>query len=404
MATRKTNPKCTTPLPLAFGRTGHPVRVSPTDVSQFVRLEQCERFLRFRLAEREGQQFMEAYDVTRQRITPLLTLSGREFESDVEKAIGRDSKSVHYAQKSAEAGSRPDNNDEVVAETRRLRRGRKVVLFQPRLEVEVDGWLIRGDADVLLLERRADGTLHALIVDIKSTTTVKVEHRLQVAFYHLMLQRLLADADIACASIRTGILFRGPADAAPDDEPVRPLRQAANEWFGLKEKLLEIIDDPEVYLQSVRDLVTGPDSVARRIARVAFEDLSFHLAYKCDGCLYNEYCMKWSAEQEDLSLLPYLTGVEKEALRRAAIRTIKNLAMLKEFSPAPPGGTSRDLLPAVGREAEVKKLAATWPVGPRLDELVHRARSFRRSVRKDGTAALSYIPGKGTSSLPATSP
>src|SRR6516165_3216881 len=31
-------------------------------------------------------------------------------------------------------------------------------------------------------------------------------------------------------------------------------------------------------------------------------------------------------------------------------------------------------------------------------------RSFRRSVRKDGTQALSYIPGKGNSSLPVATP
>jgi hypothetical protein len=46
----------------------------------FVRFEQCERFLRFRLAERAGQKFMEEYDVAPQRITPLLSLSGHEFE------------------------------------------------------------------------------------------------------------------------------------------------------------------------------------------------------------------------------------------------------------------------------------------------------------------------------------
>jgi hypothetical protein len=36
-----------------------PLRLTPTDVTQFVRLEQCERYLRFRLAERAGQDFME---------------------------------------------------------------------------------------------------------------------------------------------------------------------------------------------------------------------------------------------------------------------------------------------------------------------------------------------------------
>jgi hypothetical protein len=110
--------------------------------------------------------------------------------------------------------------------------------------------------------------------------------------------------------------------------------------------------------------------------------------------------MKWSADQEDLSLLPYMTSTEKEALRRVGVTTIKSLATLKDFAP----GSKADLTPAPGREAQVKQIAATWPVGPRLDELIHRAKSFRRSVRKDGTQALSYIPGKGNSSLPVATP
>src|SRR5262249_23912341 len=40
----------------------------------------------------------------------------------------------------------------------------------------------------------------------------------------------------------------------------------------------------------------------------------------------------------------------------------------------------------------------------RVDDLIHRAKSFRRSVRRDGTQALSYIPGKGNSSLPVSTP
>ena len=58
-----------------------PLRLTPTDVSQFVRLEQCERFLRFRLAERAGQKFMEDYDVAPQRITRRGPLSA-ELASD----------------------------------------------------------------------------------------------------------------------------------------------------------------------------------------------------------------------------------------------------------------------------------------------------------------------------------
>src|SRR5262249_59065065 len=95
-----------------------PLRLTPTDVSQFVGLEQCARFLRFRLAERAGQQFMEDYDVTPQRITPLLSRSGHQFEEGTEKALGKHFRTVHYAARASLDHNRPDNNKEVVNEAR----------------------------------------------------------------------------------------------------------------------------------------------------------------------------------------------------------------------------------------------------------------------------------------------
>src|SRR5207253_1486861 len=159
-----------------------PLRLTPTDVSQFVRLEQCERYLRFRLAERSGQKFMEEYGVIPQRITPLLSLSGSTFEQGVEADLGERFRTVQFAAKYSLDHNRPANNAEVVAEARKLTPGQSVLLFQPRLEAELHGWRLRGDVDLVRLERPAHGTLHALIGDMKSTTEVKVEHRLQVAF------------------------------------------------------------------------------------------------------------------------------------------------------------------------------------------------------------------------------
>ena len=344
---------------------------------------------------------MEDYDVTPQRITPLLSLSGHEFEEGVEKALGSRFRTVHYAAKASQDHNRPDNNQEVVSEARKLKPGKTVLLFQPRLSVELAGWLLRGDLDLVRLERQADGTLLVLIGDMKSTVEVKVEHRLQVAFYRLMLERLFEKDGIAHQSVQMGILFRPPSDPTPEEQiELQPLKDAAKQTFGLDDALLEFVADPQAYVQSAHDLVVGTDSTARRVAQAPFENVPFCLSFKCDGCLYNEFCMKWSAEQEDLSLLPYMTGTEKEALRRAGVTTIQRLASLKDFVP----DSKSDLTPAPGREIEVKQIAATWPVGPRLDELIHRARSFRRSVRKDGTQALSYIPGKGNSSLPVSTP
>ncbi len=381
------------------------MRLTPTDVSQFVRLEQCERYLRFRLAERAGQKFMEEYHVTPQRITPLLSLSGSTFEEGVEADLGKRFAGVQYAAKYSLDHNRPANNAEVVAEARKLAPGQSVLLFQVRLEAELHGWRLRGDVDLMRLERLADGPLHILIGDMKSTTEAKVEHRLQVAFYRLMLEHILTGGGIDHATIQTGILFRPPADPTPDEEEeTKPLREAALLVFGLDGSLLEVVANPDAYLQSAHDLVLGRDSIARKLAQAPFEAIPYSLSFKCDGCLYNEFCMKWSAEREDLSLLPYMTGTDKEALRRVGVTTVQALAALKDFAPSTDCKRSNELVAAPGREAQVKRIAATWPVGPRLDELVHRARSFRRSVRKDGTQALSYVPGKGNSSLPVSKP
>ncbi len=286
-----------------------PMRLTPTDVTQFVRLEQCERYLRFRLAERAGHDFMGEYDVTPQRITPLLSLSGHTFEQGVEADLAKRVATINYAAKYGGAHNRPENHAEVAAEARKLCPGQAVILLQPRMEAELGDWRLRGDLDLLRLERDADAALHVFIGDMKSTVEVKVEHRLQVAFYRIMLEKLLADAGIAHQPVQTGILFRPPADPTPEEEAeIKPLRDAARQVFGLADALLENTADPDAYLQSAHDLVLGTESTARRVAGTPFEDIPYCLSFKCDGCLYNEFCMKVviSVEKENVF------SVEKE--------------------------------------------------------------------------------------------
>ncbi len=381
------------------------LRLTPTDVTQFVRLEQCERYLRFRLAERAQQKFMEPYDVAPQRITPLLSLSGRSFEMRVEEEVARQARTVHYATLAGHSHSRAADNQEVVNGARSLAAGEDVILLQPRLETRLMGWGLRGDLDLVKLQRRDDGALRALIVDLKSTTRVKVEHRLQVAMYRLMLEQILSEGGVAHEPIELGILFRPPVDPAPaEQKQVESGWQAAGSVFGLQNALLEIVKEPGAYLRSAHDLVLGPDSIAHRVARTPFEELPFCLSSKCDSCLYNEFCLRWSARHDDLSLLPHMTSTNKAALRRGGITTIRDLATLKSFAPGPGSPHSRTLEPTPGREGQVKRLGTTWPVGSRLDELIHRARSFRRFVRKEELDVVQEIPGHGNSSLPACRP
>ena len=132
-----------------------PLRLTPTDVSQFVRLEQCERFLRFRLAERAGQDVHggvrrdpAADHAAAVPVGPRLRGGRREGRSASDSAPSTTPPST------ARSHNRPDNNDEVVERGPQARSpARRSLLFQPRLEAELDGWLLRGDVDLLRLER-----------------------------------------------------------------------------------------------------------------------------------------------------------------------------------------------------------------------------------------------------------
>ena len=378
--------------------------LTPTDISQFNRLQRCERFLRLRMHERaSGGGFLKDFDVAPQSIPPLLTRSGGDFERRIEAMIRGRYPLENFSQDPLqEQGKRVADNARVLARARGLDAGQTLVITQPRLDVTLGDWRIRGDLDLLRLERGADGGLWCLIADAKSSTGAKVEHRLQVAFYHAMLARLFGEAGLACTRMETAILYRGPATGA-DDAGDEGARQKALELFGVADAFAEVIADADAYLMEVRDLVSGADALAGRVAVQPFEDLFFSLDLKCDGCLYNEFCLKDSFLRDDLSLVPYLTPRDKRALLDAGIPTVEALAALKDFGPQRAGaGPAAPLVPADGLLPTVRRLAAT-SAGPRLDELVLRARRCGTNGPRR-LPTLPFIPSKGHSTLPYSDP
>src|SRR5690606_11482366 len=129
--------------------------------------------------------------------------SGAEFEESVEAATARHCPTRNLSREEA-AARRTPNNDELIAVARGLGAGEVMVLFQVRLNVSVGGWDMTGDADIIRLERTADGQLDVLVADMKSTTTEKIEHRLQVAFYRQMLRTLFAEAGVPVREVGIG--------------------------------------------------------------------------------------------------------------------------------------------------------------------------------------------------------
>ncbi|MFN8591630.1 MAG: AAA domain-containing protein [Thermomicrobiales bacterium] len=379
-------------------------------MSQFVRLDQCRRYLRLALhARAAGLGFLRDYDVAPQEIPPLLTRAGAEFERRVEIAAADAFPVRLLARERADSG-RENDNDTLATAARDVLPGETVILFQPRLHVAIDGWDMTGDADIVRLERREDGVLRLLVADMKATTAAKVEHRLQVAFYREMIEHLLCDAGISLAASAIGILYRGAPGVVPDrgrdDGDERDVqKEAARRLFGVEDAFFEQTPDPDAYRDTARALVLGESSVANEVISERFEDIPWHLTYKCDGCLYNEFCMKWAAERDDLSLLPHITDQDKSALLQVGIGATRQLAQLLvptlNSSSGEPGPHLLGPTPETSELAQ--RVARSWPVGPRVDELVHRARRYR-SYQGDTIQSLPYIPSKGYGSLPFSSP
>lgn len=345
-------------------------RLSVTSLSQYVRLENCERFLRFRLRSDEQRAMLDKWGLTIQPLTRLLKEAGTEFERNVAERI---------AARGEEVVDLEGEDVDVTLEW--LQKAHQpVILLQPSLEAPLGGYLLNGRADVVRLHRDRENRLSALVVDIKASRHERMEHRLQVATYARMIQSLTAAEDMSLGDIQGAVLHIQEDGSIPSLDADMP------------------VFDLDTYSTILVRLVTDPDSVVNRIAALPFEEVSYHLGYKCDGCLYNAICMYDSAERLDLSLVPYMSAVEKRVLRNAGIETVPELASLMTLPER--GSGSYDLEVAPGQEERVEALANRWPVGANLPLLVQRARKawqdFDRSV-----SAAPFIFDGGFGTLPA---
>jgi hypothetical protein len=374
----------------------------------FIQQGSCQRYLRLAMLRRSpGPDPIRQYGVTEAGLTPLLGSTGMSYERRVEDAITSRFSTLRLGQ--GDTRQRESDNAVLLREARRLASGLTRVLFQVRLRAVLGSWDLSGDADLIVLKRDTSGSLSILVADIKSSTRPHLQHRLQVAFYARMIEDILAGDDVRHEPLRHGILYRpsAPDRLALDPElagQVANDRLTAQAEFGTDVACLSLVDDTVALSDTVDDLVLGQESDAARIAEQPFPDVPFHLTPLCDGCRINEFCMKWAAEHDDLSLVPFLTGVEKAQLLAAGITTTRELADLKRLVPRPDGayGPSMRMVPQPEHEATVRALATRPPVGPRLDELIARAQKYRKG-QGDDFGPTGSIPGAGKGSLPAVS-
>lgn len=384
---------------------GGRLKIAPTDVATFVSMNQCQRALRLRLDEgnRTGGNPFKDYGVRKQQIAPIRSLQGRKFEESVEQQLG----AIPLSSPGKSTGDE-GSGSVLTSLAVTLEPGEQQLFAQVPISAVVGAWDLNGRADLVRLRRSPSGDLSALIVDIKASPLAKVEHRLQVAFYERMLREAFAAAGTPLEEVEVGVLYRGGlADADPVDPMQRARldrdRERAQREFGVNDLYLEVVDDLANYREDVDRFVFDEDSIAAKVAVEPFADLPYHVEAKCDTCVFGEVCVKWTRERRDLSLVPFMTADQKQALWEQGVRTVGELAALmpREAEPRRRGPDRVRRGAAPDCQLTVRQLNTVRSIGPDLDNLV-----FRAQMLEDGRAGWpGFAKGGGiASSLPACSP
>lgn len=368
-----------------------PLRVAPTDIASYIRLDQCERFLKLQLHSRNaGSRFLEEADVAPQALSSLLSGIGSDFEAVVIEELKQRTPVIDFSQQR----STNTDNLELIRIVRELKSGERFALTQPRLSVTLKGWSLRGDIDLLIVEPE-----RLLLLDMKSSAASRIEHHIQIAIYRAMLQELLGTS----IAIEMGILYRGsthPETLSEEEQARDRLRLEAAQAFGISGARLDLVADPILFEDVIADLLFADRSVSRLVAAKPLRETAYQLAPGCDGCFFNEFCLRRTYEADDLSLLPFVGLDTKRALQRNGVATTAQLSALMAPTKANLSGEERTILAPVAEHEEVcRELGGDRAIGGRLQELVSRARRYRRAYG-DEISERNEIAGAGYGSLP----
>lgn len=322
-----------------------PTTIVATNLSNYIRLDRCGRFLRFVIEPAEAKVLGKRLGVGEDALSPILADYGQDFEARVLATLPETPRDLKN--QPAEA---------TLAALRAVAPGARVFLTQARLAGAINGWPCLGDADIIHVSRQADGAFDLAVLDVKTSIRDHVEYRLQVAVYLRLLRGMLAGAGLALGAISGAILKQGAEGALPAwDDP------AARFAVAPYDLVLDHLFDP---LEGDLAQVAGRD----------LADIPYALNAKCDGCSFNRLCMRESADRQDIALVPGIQATDIPALKAAGVRTLRELVDLKAL-PDPPTKHA-PLPPAPGQSAPLAALSQQPALAARLDPLVLRARAI----------------------------
>jgi hypothetical protein len=345
-----------------------PDQLAPTTLSQFIRLDACQRFLHFKLHPAVTDALRKRYGVHKPPISPLLKQAGQRFEDEIVAALRTKHPVVDLAEQGTEATLA------ALADVGR----QPLILYQAALDGQIGSWYAAGRADLIEAFRDRRGQLHVLIADIKASREERLEHRVQVAAYALLLSAACREAGLPLKRIVGAVVHR-----------------TANLFADLHDRELQFELEP--YQALVGDLVGDADSPLRQAAEAELDDLPFALNARCDGCPFDSICLPHAAERADIALIADVSRAARGALAAHDIRDLHALAALK----AP--DASGKLQPAPEHADRIALLLRDPIIAPQIDHLIARARALLRRLypeQADSIAAPNWLPDQPLAPLP----
>ncbi len=336
------------------------MRLTATDLADYVRLKSCERRLWYALHREETKRLLEDYAIVRVALDEELAESGARHEAAALRDLasgavlidltGQPSEQTYKAIAASELG--------------------RTILYQATIEGRLGAVDGIGIPDAVEISKDSTAVL-VRVIDMKASRREKVEHRLQVAFYCRLLRCRLAQtkkngADSQAFSLSGAIL-----------RPADPLAAF----------------DPAPYERAIERLAAGSDSLIQRIIEAPRAEVEIHLARRCGGCPFHRLCSREAAEIRSLSLVHDLSPGERHRYESIGIETIDALAELK--TPKPDEGR---LVPAEGSEEILERLESDPILARHIDRHIQCAQGLRM---RDGTGQASpAILGSPGSTLP----
>jgi len=197
--------------------------------------------------------------------------------------------------------------------------GESIFAREVEIRASIEGFHVSGRIDFLLLLWR-NGSPVLRIVETKASRKDQTYQRIQIACYSLMIEKLLAEAQVEVS----GVLIRSnsvEAVVARVDEETRQLQNLLD---------LEPLD-LSVACDDLRKLL-APGGPFARAASSEIHELPYQLDPKCDTCVFNVHCFPESARLRRIQLLglrPDLVG----ALEDNGLSQIDELANLDPALP-----------------------------------------------------------------------